>query len=398
MIAAFSGMQMQFVARGWLAFQLTGSFTQVGIVSMAWGIPQLFLSLVGGAVADRMDKRNLVLVSQASSGALAFTTALLITTGWISIAWLFALGLAQGTVFAFNLPARQAFLPEIVPPSQLMNAIALNNAAMNGTGIIAPAIAGVMLGLWGVEWAYYAQAGMLLVVVALMFQLPHGTSHLAGASARGSIAREIGVGLRYIWRDPAIRVLMLLALVPMFVGLPYNSMLPGFAVRELGLPAGSFGLMFTATGIGALAGSLVIATLTEFPRKQLLLLTAGVGFGGGLVALGVAAGVFGYVGALIALALLGFFATGYQTLGTTMMLGVTKPEFFGRVMSVYMLGFSIVPLMSVPMGMFADAITAKTTFIVEGGVILVFILLVGWKVPGYGKHALPEDKAASAAV
>jgi MFS family permease len=384
MIASFSGMQMQFVARGWLAFELTGSFTQVGIVSMAWGVPQLFLSLVGGAVADRMDKRNLVLISQAGTGVLAALTALLITSGWISIPWLFALGVAQGTVFAFNMPARQALLPEIVPQSQLMNAVALNNAAMNGTSIVAPAIAGVMLGLWGVESAYYAQTGMLLIVMALMFQLPHGTSHLAGAEARGNVLHEIGVGLRYIVGARTLRLMMMLALVPMLVGLPYNSLLPGFAVRELGLAAGGFGLMFTATGIGALVGSLVVAALTEFTRKPLLQLITGFGFGGGLVMLAVDAGLFGYPGALVALVLLGFSATAYQTLCTTMMLGVTRPEFFGRVMSVYMLGFSVVPLMSAPIGIVADHITAKATFALEGVIISAFILLVALTVRGYG--------------
>jgi MFS family permease len=370
MIASFAGMQMQFVARGWLAYDLTGSFTQVGIVSMAWGIPQLLLSLPGGAVADRMDKRNLMLASQASMGVLAMITAVLITLGWISIPWLFVLGLAQGTVFAFNLPARQALLPEIVPQPQLMNALALNNAAMTGTGIIAPAVAGLLIGAWGVEGAYYLQAGMLVIVVALMLRLPHGTSHLAGAARRGNVLQEIMVGLRYIASSQTVRTLMLLALVPMLVGLPYNSLLPGFAVRELGLEAGGFGMMFTATGIGALAGSLVVATLSEFPRKPLLQLVTGFGFGGGLILLGVAAHFSGYTGALLALVALGFFSTSYQTLCTTMMLNVTRQEFFGRVMSVYMLGFSVVPLMSAPIGMLADLISAKVTFALEGAAVV----------------------------
>ena len=391
-LASFTGMQMQMVARGWLAFQLTGSFTSVGIVMMAWGIPMLLFSLHGGAVADRMNKRNLVLVSQMGTGVLALITALMITFGVISIPILFVMGLFQGTLFAFNMPARQALLAELVSPRELMNAIALNMVAMNGTRIIAPAIAGVLIATWGVDAAYYAQTAMYGFVLLFMLRLPSSTSHLANTEHRGNINREIGRGLSYIFNSRTLLGLMVMAFVPTILGMPYMTLLPGFAVDDLGLDPGGFGFMFTITGVGAIVGSIVIASMTEFPRKALLQAVIGFGYGGALLLLGVASIAFGYAGALVGLALLGLFSTTYMTLNNTMIMTATKPEYYGRVMSVYMLTFSLFPLMSGPLGVVADAISAKTTFVGLGTAIIAFMIIAVIANPRYilRRTPLPE--------
>ena len=372
-LASFTGMQMQQVARGLLAYELTGSYTAVGVVLMAWGIPQLLFSLLGGAVADRVNKRNLIIGVQSGTGLLALLVAVFVSTDVISIPILFVSGLVQGTLFAFNMPARQALLAELVPQNQLMNAIAVNNVAMNATRIVGPAVAGILIAAWGIEAAYYTQASLYLVVLLFLFRLPPSRSHLAGASERGNVLQEIGVGLKYIGSSSTLRLLMLMAFVPTLLGMPYMAVLPGFAVDELGLDPGSYGLMFTVTGIGAIVGSLIVAALTAFPRKAALQVAVGFGFGGSLVLLGLASAGFGYVGALGALVALGFFSTMYQTLNNTMIMGETRPELYGRVMSVYMLTFSLFPLMSGPIGALADQLTGKTTFVVLGSGILAFI-------------------------
>jgi len=382
-LASFTGMQMQQVARGLLAYQLTGSYTAVGVVLMAWGIPQLLFSLVGGAVADRVNKRNLIIGVQAGTGLLALLVAVFISIDVISIPILFVSGLVQGTLFAFNMPARQALLAELVPQNQLMNAIAVNNVAMNATRIVGPAIAGVLIAAWGIEAAYYTQSFMYLFVLLFLFRLPPSRSHLVGASERGNVIQEIGVGLKYIGSSSTLRLLMLMAFVPTLLGMPYMAVLPGFAVDELGLEPGAYGFMFTVTGVGAIVGSLIIAAMTAFPRKAALQVGVGFGFGGSLVLLGLASAGFGYVGALGALVALGFFSTMYQTLNNTMIMGETRPELYGRVMSVYMLTFSLFPLMSGPIGALADQITGKTTFVVLGSGILAFIALTVLVNPKY---------------
>ncbi len=383
MIGSFIGMSMQMIARGWLAFELTGSFAMVGVISIAWGLPMLMFSLPGGAIADRMERRDLVLFSQLGTGLLALIMAVLITIGQMNIPILFAMGLIQGVIFAFNMPARQALIAEIVPPGELMNAIALNNAGMNVTRILGPAAAGVMIGLWGVESAYYAQAAMYLFTLVYVVMLPRSGSHLLGAEARGSMISEIGVGLRYVAGQRTLLMLILMALVPTMLGMPYMMLLPGLAVKELGLPADGYGFLITVSGVGALAGSLIVASMTAFPRKALLQTGTGIGFGAGLFALGMATVAFGYTGALISIAVLGLFSNMYMTLNNTMIMTETRPEFYGRIMSIYMLTFSVFPFMSYPLGILADHITATTTFSILGVGIIAFIVLAFFVNPRF---------------
>lgn len=376
MAASMTAMQMQQIAQGWLAFKLAGNFTGVGIVMMAWGIPQLLMSLIGGAVADRMDKRRLMVLTQSTVGLTALATAVLITTGHISLQALFAMGVVQGIAFSFNMPARQALLAEIVPRRDLMNALALNNSAMNATRVIAPSVAGAMIAAFSVQVVYYAAASCYLVVLAFALMLPPSTSHLAAAGERGSVRAEIGVGLRYIWNSRDLRLLLLMAFVPIVLGMPYNALLPGFAVDELRRGSAAYGMMSTVAGVGALVGSIGIASLAGYRRVRLLQAGVGLGFGLGLLALGFASAAFGYSGALVALLGLGLCSMSYMTLNNTLIMTASEPAFYGRVMSVYMLTFSVFPLMSGPMGVAADRITAQTTFEMLGTGIVVFMAIV----------------------
>lgn len=376
MAASMTAMQMQQIAQGWLAFKLAGNFTGVGIVMMAWGIPQLLMSLVGGAVADRMDKRRLMIFTQSTVGLTALSTAVLITTGHISLQALFAMGVVQGIAFSFNMPARQALLAEIVPREELMNALALNNSAMNATRVIAPSIAGALIAAFSVQIAYYVAASCYLVVLAFALMLPPSISHLSDAATRGSVRAEIGIGLRYIWGSRDLRLLLLMAFVPIVLGMPYNGLLPGFAVEELRRGSAAYGMMSTVAGVGALVGSIGIAGIAGYSRVRMLQAAVGVGFGVGLLALGFASAAFGYPGALVALLGLGLCSMSYMTLNNTLIMTATEPAFYGRVMSVYMLTFSVFPLMSGPMGVVADRISAQITFELLGAGIVVFMAVV----------------------
>ncbi|MEX2230508.1 MAG: MFS transporter [Dehalococcoidia bacterium] len=375
-IASFTGMQMQQVARGLLAYQLTGSYASTGIVMLSWGIPQTLFSLVGGAVADRVNRRNVIILVQFGTGGLSLLTAVLIVVGVISIPILFVMGLCQGTLFAFNMPARQAYLAELVPHSELMNAIALNNMAMNATRVIGPMFAAVLIASWGVEAAYFAQSFLYLFVIYYLFRLPPSTGHLRSGEARRSVLADIGLGLRYVRNAPTLRLLILMAFVPTILGMPYMTLLPGFAVDELNRGAGSYGLMFTVTGIGAIVGSFAIAALSGYPRKPLMQVMTGLGWGASLLALGLVSKQFGYAGALISLGALGLFSTTYQTLNNTMVMTATDAAYYGRVMSIYMLTFSVFPLAAYPMGVVADQITATTTFALLGAGIVAFVFVL----------------------
>ncbi len=374
-LTSLTGMQMQQVARAFLAWELTHSFTAVGLVNLSFGLPMLTFSLLGGAVADRLNKRNLSLMTQIATGTLALVTAFLIVVDLISIEILFAVGLVQGTFVAFGMPARSPLMALVVGSEQLTSAMAMSNAAMNATRLSGPAIAGILIGLQGVESAYFVQSALYVVSVILLLVVPsvHGRPQPA---RRASMVREVGIGLRYATSDPKIRMLLMLAFITALFAMPYITLLPGFVEEDLGRGGGTFGMLQAVTGAGALIGSLLVATFTEFPRKPLLQLVAGLLGAGGLVLLGVGAIAFGLAGAIAASLFLGLVLTSYQTLNQTLLIGAARPEYYGRIMSMMMLTFSTMPLMAVPLGILADRWGATTVFMVQGLLVTVALLAV----------------------
>jgi len=372
---SFTGMQMQQITRAVIAWELTESFTAVSAVFLSFGLPMMLFSLVGGAFADRMNKRNLTLVTQISTGILMLITAMLIVTDLISIELLFIVGLVQGTFFAFGMPARSPLMATVVGPQQLMSAMALQNAAMNGTRLIGPAFAGLFMWIQGVESAYFVQSGLYIVSVAFLLAVP---SHLGRAAAveRGSMATEIGHGLRYTVTDSGLRTLMMLAFVTALFAQPYMALLNGFVEEDLGQGPSAFSFLMLLTGAGGLIGSLIIAAFTEFDRKPLLQLFVGLSSGVGLLVLGLGSEAFGFGGAIAGVLILGLMLTGYQTLNMTMVMAVAKPEYYGRVMSIMMLTFSTMPMMAVPLGILADDIGASNVFAIQGVVVAVLLLAV----------------------
>jgi MFS family permease len=369
-LTSFIGMQMQMVALGILAWDLTGSYTLVGVVQAAFAVPMAVLSLPGGAAVDRVEKRRIVAFSQGAMGLLALSTAALVQAELISVVILFITGMGQGALFSFNGPARMAMLTETVEARALTAAISLQNVAMNGTRIVAPAAAGILIAVIGVAGAYYVAAAMFVFTVFAALQLPRTTAHIG--RPRRPLPSEIGEGLRYVFGNHTLRSLMLSGFALVFFVMPYNVLLPGFA-DGLGRKE-YFGLMVAVAGAGGLVGSLGIATLTEHPRKPLLQLAVGLACAVGLVLLGALSQPLGITGALIALAILGATSTSYMTLNQTMLMTEAAPEFHGRVMSIFMQTFSAMPLMALPLGLVADQIGAAALFVLQGVVVAVALL------------------------
>ncbi len=397
----FVGMNMQMVARGVLAWELTHSYALTGLVSLSMALPIVMFSLIGGAVADRVNKRNLQLVQQTLTGVLALFTAFLVLTGAINLELLFIVGLIQGTFFAFGMPARMPLMAQVVGPERLMPAIALSAASMNATRLIGPAAAGVLIAIRGIEAAYFAQAAIYLLTVPFILLVPSrfGESideYESDGRGGGIMQRRAGVfadikaGLAYVLGDSTIRRLMLLGFITTLFGMPYVLLLPGFVDRDLELPQQALGYLITLTGVGAIGGSLLVAAFTEFDRKPLLQLINALVAGAGLIALGVLSIAFGIPGVIIALLILGFAFSAFQTLNNTMVIGAANPAYRGRVMSIYMLTFSAMPIMAAPLGIAADRIEggAPVLFIVLGVMITVLFVLSAILAPRYtfGRH------------
>lgn len=379
---SFTGMQMQQVGRALLAWELTKSYGAVGLISLSFGLPMLLFSLVGGSLADRFEKRNLTISSQSATAFFAVVTAVMLVTGTITIEWLFVLGLGGGTAMALGMPARSPLMAQVVGPQNVMSAMAMSTAAMNVTRLFGPALAGVMVGMWNLESVYFLQSGLSTVSVLLLFFVPTG---LGGASIvqRGNMFREIGNGLSYVAKDARLRQLNLSMFAVSFFAMPYVMLLAGFVHEDLGKGDAEFGYLQSVSGVGALVGSLGVATLTAFDRKTLIQWVAGICGGLGLVALALASRSFGYTGALGATLVLGLTLTAYQTLNTTLMMESSKPEFYGRVMSINMLSFSAMPLMAFPLGQVADSVGVTNMFIAQGVVVVGVMVLIGVVNPGH---------------
>ena len=374
MAVGMTGMQMQMIAQGLLAYELSGTFTAVGVLAMAWGVPQFFFALPGGAIADRMDKRRILLITQVGVAAQAIVIGFAITTGVISLPMLFIVGMFMGATFSFNMPARQAFIPEVVPREQMMNAIALNNTAMNATRIFSPLAAGLFISWWGFDATYYITGAMYGVGWLSVMLLPRSTAHI-GRERRGMFD-DIAIGLRYVRDTRALRVLMFMAFVPILLGIPYVTILPAFARADLGQGEFGFSVLVGLSAVGALIGSLVIATLNPRSKLPLIQSALGAGWGAGLVLLGLGSAMFGFPGALAAMFLLGVFQMGYMALNNSMLMMTASPEYHGRVMSLYMLTFGIFPLMGGPLGVLGDAIGGFATFTALGVALVGFVALM----------------------
>ena len=385
---SFTGMQMQQVARPLLAWQMTGSYGAMGIISLSFGLPMLLFSLIGGALSDRLEKRNLVLATQVLNAVLAIAHAVPVATGTMTMELLFVLGLLQGTGFALGMPARTPLMADAVGRDNMMAAIAMSNAAMNATRLFGPALAGTMVAVWGIESVYFVQAGLNTISAVTVLFVPAGLAAMTAGRAwaprvQGSMFVEIGRGLRYVTMQPTLRLLIGMMFVVSLFAMPYMILLPGFVQDDLGQPESAYGWLQSVSAVGAIVASVAVAAFTDFDRKPLIQWATGILSGASLVALGLGSEAFGFGGAMVAVVMLGLWLTGYQTLNNTMIMDAADPDYYGRVMSVNMLTFSVMPLMAVPLGAFADSIGAALTFAIMGGVVVGVVLLTSVVNPGY---------------
>ncbi|MGE3795757.1 MAG: MFS transporter [Dehalococcoidia bacterium] len=371
-LASFSGMQMQIIALGILGWDLSGSFAVVGLLQAAFAIPMAVFSLPAGAAVDRLEKRQVVVASQALLGVLAAVTAVLIQADVITVVLLFVAGIVQGALFSVNGPARMALLSEIVQPEELTAAISLQNIAMNSTRVVAPAIAGLLIAFVSVEGTYYVTAVLYAFTVLAILRVPPTSAHVGRTAT--ALRADIGAGVRYVFSDRTLRSLMLSGFAVALFIMPYQLILPGFA-DGLGRSE-LYGAMVAVSGVGGLIGSLGVASIAEHPRKPYVQFLIGLGAGASLVALGVLSGPLGAAGAFVALAAAGATATSYLVLNQTMLMTEADGEYRGRVMSISMLTFSAMPLMALPLGIVADAIGGRGAFVTQGLVATGAILML----------------------
>ena len=366
-----SGLWLQQVTINYLAFALSQSSFVVGLASGARSVPLLALGPVGGVMADRYDKKRLMLSTQVAQMALTLIFALIIIGGYLQVWHIFVFSLLSGVAWALNMPVRQSVVPTTVPREDMMNAMALNSAGFNITRILGPAIAGLMIAKVGAGENFLMQAVAYLAVAYLVMQLTLPNSRSAAKTA-GSVMQNLKEGAVFVWRNATLRVQMLLALVPVVIALPYIAILPQFNVEVLHGSAGTFGLLMAAPGVGAVVATLLVATMKSNVRYGLLLLGSLFALGLSLMALALASHLWMVLAMLV---LIGGTQMVYMTASQTVVQLSIPDEYRGRVMGIYMLNQGMLPLGSMFAGTLADFYSASVALVIMGALVAALAVL-----------------------
>ena len=374
---SLTGSWVQIVAQGWLALELSNDPFIVGMVSAAGSFPVLVFSLYGGVIADRYDKRKLVMIGQ---GLLALEAAALwwfVMSGTITIPWLLALATFAGVVSAFEIPARQALLIELVVREDLMDAIALNTSAFNLARILGPSIAAAVIAGAGLAWCFGLNALSFSAVLAglVLLKLPPYVRPVD----RPSPIAGLKEGIRYMLSTTEIIVVMRMVSVFSIFGVPYLTLMPVFAREALGLGASGYGLLMTATGVGALSGALFLAAVGGRIRRGRLFAMASVAFPLMILALS-ATGQPPVAGFVVLFA--GLFMILQTALANGILQAIVPDDLRGRVMAAYVVVYvGFAPIGSFTGGALARMIGIQWTLAAGGAVMLLFALWTFWKHP-----------------
>jgi len=370
------GTWMQMVAQGYLVYSLTHSPFALGLVGFVRAVPVFTFSLFAGVVADRVDRRILLIVTQALAAIFALALAVLTSTGVVTVWMILILAFLSASVASFDNPTRQALVPDIVGKEYIANAVALNSAAFNGTGILGPSLAGVALGIVGTAACFYINAvSFLAVIVALilMASVPNRTMR------KQTMLQNLREGFGYVRSNRVVASLLILIGAVGFLGRPYTQLMPAVQRDVLHVGATGLGILMAFSGIGALGGALAIAALSTFRHRGLLLMISVGAFGVAIIAFALSRS---FPLSLGLLTVVGCSGTMSMSL-TNMIIQLRVPgELRGRVMSMYtMIAMGMMPLGSMALGTIATFVGVPETLLFGGVGCIAALVLVNLWVP-----------------
>ncbi len=371
------GSWMQSTALGFLAYDLTRSAAFLGLVGFASGIPTWLFTLYAGVIADRVSKRNMIVVTQIAMAGLAVAISIMAFLHLVEPWHLVVMALLMGTANAVEAPARQAFVLEMVAPQDLTNAIALNGAMFNTATAVGPAVGGITYALFGPAWCFAINAfSFIPVITALrMMKLPPNVPCAKG----GSPTRELKEGLSYTLNEPIIRTVIALVGIVTIFGMSFLTLLPAWAVKILHGNATTNGLLQSSRGLGALIAALIIASLGKFKFHGKLLMF-------GAFMLPVSLLLFSLITweplSIIILIGVGMSLVLVYNLANAIVQTAVPNRIRGRIMSIYSLTFlGTMPIGSLMMGAFAQKFGEQATALAGGLVVMVGAALIFYLVP-----------------
>ncbi len=364
-LLSLMGTWIQSVAQSWLVYQLTGSAMLLGAVNFATQAPILLLAPLAGTLADRVDRRRLIMMTQAALMSLAFVLAGLTLTGAIEVWHILVLATLQGIVNSFDMPARQSFVVEMVGKDDLPNAIALNSTMFNSARMIGPAVGGLLVALVGEGWCFLINAASFL---AVLMGLAHMRLRLRAAPTAPTGTQGVSEGIAFVAKTEPFRSLLLLVALVSLAGMPFTVLLPVFATLLQAGPEG-YGLLMGAVGLGALAGALRLAAQKDVRRLERLPALATGGLALGLVLFAQAPSLWSAAAALL---LVGFCLITETATSNTLLQSLVPDRLRGRVMACYMMCFAgLAPFGALAAGTAAHHIGAAATVSIGGGICLL---------------------------
>ncbi len=376
-LISLTGTWMQSAAQAWLVSQLTDSALLLGLVAFAGQIPVFLLAPLGGSTADRMSRRRILLSVQLVGMVLAFALAALTLSGQVQVWHIFIFAALSGVTGAFDIPARQVFVVELVGKEDLLNAIALNSSVFNIARILGPTLAGVIVATAGEGWCFFANGMSYLAVITGLLAMR--IAPRASTAHRGSVLAQITEGFCFIGGNRPIRALLLLLGLSSLMGMPFTVLMPVFAEQILHTGAQGLGILMAASGIGALAGALSLAARRGVQGLGRWVAIASFGFGISLILFSLSRSFWLSAALFIPV---GLFMLVQMAASNTLIQVMVPDRLRGRVMAVYSMMFmGMTPLGALLAGALAHPWGAPLTVAAGGMACIAGAVLFAQRLP-----------------
>lgn len=398
-----TGTWMQSVAMGWLAYRLTGSVAMFGVVGFTSQILTFVLAPFAGVVADRWNRRRLIIAAQTLAMAQALALAALTMASAIEVWQLIALSVFTGLVRGIEVPARQSFMLQMLEePADLPNAIALNSFLVNTARLAGPLAAGYIVAGWNEGLCFLINAASYTAVIVALVAMRIAPRKVETPTT--GVLIGLKEGFRYAFTSPALRSILLMLGLTSLMGVPYIWLMPVFAKDVLGGGPETLGHLMGATGVGALVGAVFLASRKSVARLGGMMRLAAIGFGAGLIAFGLSVGLApGPSGepwlSLVILVWPGAAMMLQMSMSNTLLQTLADERLRGRVMSFYTMMFmGMIPFGNLLAGFVAGAVGAPLTVMIGGGVCIVGGLVLGARLPRLAEKVTPgvEEPGAAA--
>jgi len=403
-VAGTFAMQMQMVARGWLIYDMTQSPLALTWVMLSFMLPSFLFSLLGGVIADRMHKKPIMIASQALNMIATVVLGVIIYSGDVTFWHFIWFGVFNGTVLSMSMPARSAVIPELVPRSSLVNAMALQSATFNLSRILGPALAGVLIAVFASgDTTSFVGVGIVFFVIAVLYlfsMIATARLHYVGAPEAhraANVVADIAEGFRYMRNERLIIGLLIMGFVPMTFGFTASFLLPAFNHDVIDGGPDDLGLLMSAMGVGALLGSLLLAHLGDIGGKGRVMFVTAYLWAGFLGAFALSQTLWL---AMVLGAFTGLFSALFGSLNMSIVQLAIRQEVRGRVMSIMMMTHGLMPLGVIPVSAVAELIGIDAALAMSAALLAASMFMLGRAFPdlkridkGHGVHDSGEEPA-----